>query len=53
LRAPDPAKGAKRRNQINGFQNVRLALRVIPQKKMKTRGKISIQPRVIAEITKP
>ena len=53
LRAADAAKRTQRGHQIDGFEDVRLALRVIAEQQMKARREIHVQPRVIAEITKP
>ena len=51
LRAAHPAKGAQCGNEINGFENVGLALRIAAQQQVKPGRKIHIQPRVIAEIS--
>jgi len=51
LGAADAAKGAQRGHEINGLENVGLALSVVSQEQMKAGRKIEIQPRVIAEVT--
>jgi hypothetical protein len=53
LRASNAAKGAKGGNQINGFQYVGLALGVVAKKQMESRGKISVQPGIIAKAAQP
>ena len=52
LRAAYAAKRAERREQINRFENVRLALSVMAEQQVKTEREMGIQPRVIAEIAK-
>src|SRR5207302_9644112 len=52
LCAADAAKRAQRREQIDRFENVGLALRVVAEQQVKTGRKIDIQPREVAEITK-
>ena len=52
LRAAHPAKGAERRDEINGFENIGLALGIVAQQQVKPGRKIHIQPRVIAEVPK-
>ena len=52
LRAAHAAKRPERREQINRFQNVGLALCVLAEQQVKTGREILIQPRVIAEIAK-
>ena len=51
LRAADAAKGAQRGHEINRFENVRLALRVVAEQQMEAGRKIRVQPRVIAEVS--
>ena len=51
LRAADAAKGPQRGQQINRFQNVCFALRVVAEQQMKAWRKIHVQPRVIAEVS--
>ena len=53
LRAADAAKGAEGGEQINGFENVGLALGVVAQQQVKAGRKIGVQPREIAEVAKP
>ena len=50
LRAADAAKRAQRGHEINRFEDVRLALRVIAKQQVEARRKIRVQPRVIAEV---
>ena len=50
LRPAHSAKGTQRCQEINGFENVGLSLRVISQKEMKAGREIRVQPRVIAKI---
>ena len=52
LRAADAAERAQRGHQINRFEDVGLALRVVAQKQMEAGRKIRVQPRVIAEVAK-
>ena len=51
LRAADTAKRTQCGHEINRFEDVRLALRVIAEQQMKAGRKIGVQPRVIAEVT--
>ena len=51
LRATHAAKGTQRGHEINRFEDVRLALRVVTEQQVKAGRKIRIQPRVIAEVT--
>ena len=53
LRAADAAKRAQRGHEINRFENVRLALRIVAQQQMKAGREIHVQPRVIAEVPEP
>ena len=50
LRAPHSPKRPQRGQEINGFKNVRLALRVVAQQEVKPGREVGIQPRVIAEV---
>ena len=50
LRAADAAKRPQRGHEINRFENVRLALRVVAEQQMEAGRKIRVQPRVIAEV---
>ena len=52
LRAADAAERAQRGHEINRFEDVRLALRVVAEQQMEARRKIRVQPRVIAEVPK-
>ena len=51
LRAADAAKRAQRGHEINRFENVRLALRIVAEQQMEAGRKIRVQPRVIAEVS--
>ena len=51
LRPAHAAKGAQRGHEIDRFENVRLALRVVAEQQVKAGRKIRVQPRVIAEVT--
>ena len=50
LRAADAAERAQRGHEINRFENVRFALRVVAEQEMEARRKVGVQPRVIAEV---
>jgi hypothetical protein len=50
LRAADAAERAQRGHEINRFEDVRLALRVVAEQQMEARRKVGVQPRVIAEV---
>ena len=50
LRAADSTKGTQGRQQINGFEDIRLALRVVAEDQMEARREIDIQARVISKI---
>ena len=50
LRAADAAKRAQRGHEINRFEDVGLALRVVAEQQMEAGRKIRVQPRVIAEV---
>jgi len=52
LRAADAAERAQRGHEINGFKDVRLALRVVAEQEMEAGREVRIQPRIIAEVTK-
>ena len=43
---------AQPRHQVNGLQDIGFALGIIPEKQVKARAKVRIQPRVIAEVSK-
>jgi len=51
LRAADAAKGTQRGHEINGFEDVGLALRVVAEEQMEAGRKIHVQPRVVAEVS--
>ena len=51
LRAADAAKRTQRGHEINRFEDVRLALRVVAEQHVEAGRKIRVQPRVIAEVT--
>jgi hypothetical protein len=53
LRPADAAKRAQRGHEINRFEDVGLALRVVAEQHMEARGKIGVQSRVIAKIPQP
>jgi hypothetical protein len=50
LRAADAAKGTERRHEIDGFEDVRFALRIVAEEEMEAGRKIDVEPRVIAEV---
>src|SRR5207247_1802736 len=50
LGAAHAAKRTQRRHEVNRFEDVGLALRVVTEQQVKARRKISVQPRVIAEV---
>jgi hypothetical protein len=52
LRAADTAERPQRGHEINRFEDVCLALRVVAEQQMEARRKVGIQPRVIAEVAK-
>ena len=52
LRTAYAAEGAQRGKEVDGFQDVGLALGIVPQQEVEAWRKISIQPRVVAEIAK-
>ena len=52
LRAADAAERAQRGHEINRFENVCLALRVVAEQQVKAGREIRVQPRVIAEVPK-
>jgi len=52
LRAADATERPQRREQLNGFENVGLSLRVAAKEHVKAGREIRVEPRVIAEITK-
>ena len=49
-RATHTAKGAKRSEQVQGFQNVCLALPVATKQQVKARSEIGVQPAVVSKI---
>ena len=51
LCATDAAKGSQRGHEINRFENVGLALRVVAEQQMEAGRKIHVHPRVIAEVS--
>ena len=51
LRAADAAKGAQRGHEVNGFENVGLALRIVAEQQVEAGREIHVQPRVVAEVT--
>ena len=51
LRAADAAKGTQRGHEINRFEDIRLALRVVAEQQVEAGRKIRVQPRVIAEVS--
>jgi hypothetical protein len=53
LRATDAAERAQGGHEINRFEDVRLALRVVAEQEMETGREIRVQPRVIAKIPEP
>ena len=52
LRAAHASEGAKCSQEINGFENVGLALGIAAHEDMEAGREIHIEPRVIAEIAK-
>ena len=50
LRTADAAERPQRGHEINRFEDVRLALRVVAEQEMEARCKVGVQPRVIAEV---
>ncbi len=52
LRATDAPERAQRGDEIDPFQYVRLALRVVAQQQVEAGRKVHIQPRVVAEVAK-
>ena len=53
LRAADAAKGAEGGQEIDRFQDVCLALGVIPQEEVEAGLELRVQPGVIAEVAQP
>jgi len=51
-RSAHAAERAEGGNEIDGFENIGLALGVVAQQQMEAWRKINIQPRVIAEVPK-
>jgi len=50
LRAADAAERPQRGHEINRFENVGLALRVVAEQQMEAGREIRVQPRTIAEV---
>ena len=50
LGAADAAERAQRGHEINRFEDVCLALRVVADQQVEARRKVGVQPRVIAEV---
>ena len=50
LRAAHAAKGTERGHEIDRFEDVGLALRVVAQKQMEAGREVRVQPRVIPEV---
>jgi len=48
----DAAKRAKRRQQINRFQNIGFALSIVTKKQVKAGRKVCVQAGIIPEVTK-
>ena len=53
LRAADAAERAQRGHEINRFEDIRLALRVVAEQQMEAGREIRVQPGVIAEVPQP
>ena len=51
LGAAHASKGSQCRNQINRFEDVGLALRIVTEQHMESGRKAGVQPLVIAEVT--
>jgi hypothetical protein len=51
LRAADAAEGTQRGHEIDGLQDVGLALCIVAEQQMEAGRKIGVQPRVVAEVT--
>jgi len=52
LGAADAAEGAESGEKVDGLEDVGLALGVVAEEELEARGKVDVQPRVIAEVTK-
>ena len=52
LGAAHAAKGTQRGHEVDRFEDVRLALRVVAEQQVKAGLEIRIEPRVIAEVAK-
>ena len=50
LRAADAAEGAQRGEQVDGFEDVGFALRVVAEEDVEARRKVRVQAGVIAEL---
>jgi hypothetical protein len=50
LRATHTAKRAERSHQVNGFENVGFALRIVPEQEVEAGRKIGVHPHVIAKV---
>ena len=53
LCAAHAAEGPKRGHEVNGLQDIGLALRVVPQQQVKAGRELRVQPGVIAEVPQP
>ena len=53
LGAADAAKGPQGGQEVDGLEDVRLALGIFAQQKMKTGRELHVQPRIVAEIAEP
>jgi len=53
LRATHTAKRAKGGEQIDCFENVGFALRIISKKQMESRAELAVEPPIIAKIAQP
>ena len=51
VRAADAAEGSQGGEEINGFEHVGLALRVVAEQQVESGREIHVEPRVIAEVT--
>lgn len=53
LGAGHAAKRAQGRKEVNRFQDIGLALRIITQKQMEARRELEIEPRIVSKIAEP
>src|SRR5262249_31795007 len=53
LPAAHSAKGPERGEQVNGFEDVRFALSVVPQQQVQARAELDIESSVIAKVAQP